>query len=601
MRRTVLTLAVALGVLCGGAAVAQDIRLSARGADTALTDQLRASSRALEAIEAAAAGETDGQPLTAEDVIALAGADYRRLLSTLYAAGHFAPVVSIRVNGREVADLSPFEDVSRIDSLVFDIRTGPAFSFGSVAIGPLAPGDTLPEAVAPGAPATLGALESAVSGAISGWRHQAHARARVADEQVVADNRAATLSATYRIEPDRAALFGRIGVAGAETVRESRVRQISGIRRGTPFDPDILAEAQRRLRRAGAFSAASITEADSIGPDGELPLTINVTEAKPRRIGAGAEYSTTDGLTLTAFWLHRNMRNAAERLRFDGMIEGIGQGNAGADYRLTGRYTRPATFTEDTDASIGFGLERLDEDTYRSDVAFLELGVDRFISETLDASLFLHYSHSDVTDAFGERSFDILALRGRLRYDGRDNKTAATRGLYAEGRVVPFYNFSDSVTGARLAFDGRAYRGLGERLVLAGRIQLGSIVGTEIDQVPPEYLFYAGGGGSIRGFGFDSIGVTLPDGAETGGRSLGVLSAEARFSITDAIGAVAFYDVGAVGADSFVDGDDTWYAGAGLGARYATPIGPIRVDLATPVQGGDSGAIELYIGIGEAF
>lgn len=598
MRLRIAPFLAAMLALYAAAAAAQDIRLSAAGADEALTDRLRASSRALEAIAARDAG---GPPPAADDIVSLAATDYRRLLSTLYAAGYFAPVISIRVNGREIADLSPFDRIDRIDNLVYDVRTGPAFRFGTVAIGPLAPGDSLPEAIATGEPATVAALQVALQGAIDGWRQQTHARAAVADEQVVADNRAATLSARYVIDPGRSATFGRIGVTGAGTVREARVRQIAGIREGKPFDPDVLAEAQRRLRRAGAFSAARLTEAEAIGPDGALPVTITVTEALPRRIGAGAEYSTTDGLTLSAFWLHRNMRNAAERLRFDAGIDGIATRSGGVNYSLGARYTRPATFTEDTDASVAFGIERLDEDTFQSDRAFLELGVDRYINETLDASLFLHYSHSDVADDFGDRTFDILALRARLRYDGRDDRAAATRGFYAEGRIEPFWNFTDSVAGARLGFDGRAYRSLGERLVLAGRVQLGSITGAEIDQVPPEYLYFAGGGGSIRGFAFDSIGATLPDGIETGGRSLALLSAEARFGITDAIGAVAFYDAGAVGADRWLDGDADWYAGAGLGARYRTPIGPLRVDLATPVQGGDTGNIELYIGIGESF
>jgi translocation and assembly module TamA len=580
---------------------AVETRVMVAGDDN-LTETLRDSSRAIGALEGGNEDGTDrSAPLTPDDVVALAAADYRRLLATLYNAGYFAPVISIRINGREVADIGPFDRITRIDTLVYDVRTGPAFSFGTVAIGPLAPGDSLPEDVAQGQPARVSALEGAVSGALRGWRAQAHPKPRVTDERVAADNSAATLSATYRIEPGRTATFGRIGVTGANTVRESRVLQIAGIRSGKPFDPEVLAEAQRRLRQAGAFSGIAITEADSIGPDGALDLNINVTEAKPRRIGFGGDYSTTDGLTVTAFWLHRNMRNAAERLRFGATIENIGVSSGGTNYKFSGRYTRPATFTEDTDASIGFGAESLDQDTYQSDRAFFELGVDRYIDEKLDASLFLNYSYSDAEDAFGKRIFNVLALRARLRYDGRDDPGAATRGLYAEGRVAPFYSFGESVTGARMLFDGRGYRSLGDRLVLAGRAQLGSIVGAEIDQVPPEYLFYAGGGGSIRGFSYDSISVTLPDGKQTGGLSLAVFSAEARYSFTDTIGAVAFYDYGSVGTDSWIQSGDEWYGGAGIGARYTTPIGPLRVDIATPVQGGKSGSIELYIGIGEAF
>jgi translocation and assembly module TamA len=599
-------------------ALATEAILTAPGADKGLTDMLRSSSRAIAAIEAKppetrkrrwrlfGQNETpDAQepfvPATPEDIVALAGNDYARLLATLYGQGYFAPVISIQADGREVADLSPFDPVTRLDRLVITVQTGPAFSFGSVRIAPLAPGDVLPETVAPGEPARIAAMESGVREALTGWREQAYAKPQVVDQTVVADNSAATLSAGFTIDPGRTATFGTIGVQGTERVRPDRVRQIAGIQSGKPFNPDRIDDATRRLRKAGAFSAVSVTEADTIDADGAVDLTFNVAEAKPRRIGAGAEYSTSEGLTLTAFWLHRNLRNAAERLRFDAEIDGLGGTRSGINYRIATLYTRPATFTPDTDAVVGFGAESLDEDFYQSDGAHLTFGIDRYIDEKMDASLYFRYDYSDVNDAFGRRHFNILAFQGRFRYDDRDNKTEPTKGIYAEARLQPFYNADVSVFGARMLFDGRTYRQLGRRLVLAGRVQLGSITGATLEEVPPQYLFYSGGTGTVRGQSYQNLGVVLPNGNTTGGRGFGGYSVEARFSVTDAIGAVAFYDAGYISPEStpFVDGN--WQSGAGLGVRYKTPIGPLRVDLGTPVHNGKSGDLELYIGIGEAF
>jgi translocation and assembly module TamA len=175
-------------------------------------------------------------------------------------------VISIRINGREVADIGPFDRITRIDTLVYDVRTGPAFSFGTVAIGPLAPGDSLPEDVAQGQPARVSALEGAVSGALRGWRARAHPKPRVTDERVAADNSAATLSATYRIEPGRTATFGRIGVTGANTVRESRVLQIAGIRSGKRSTPKSWPRRSGACARPGRSAVSRSPKPTASGP-----------------------------------------------------------------------------------------------------------------------------------------------------------------------------------------------------------------------------------------------------------------------------------------------------------------------------------------------
>ena len=110
----------------------------------------------------------------------------------------------------------------------------------------------------------------------------------------------------------------------------------------------------------------------------------------------------------------------------------------------------------------------------------------------------------------------------------------------------------------------------------------------------------------MRGQPYESLGVRViegPDGAtvKTGGMSVANLTAEARVQVRPRIGVVAFADAGRVWADSSFDGQTDWHAGAGLGVRYTTPIGPLRLDVAGPV-GGDTGeGVQLYLGLGQAF
>jgi translocation and assembly module TamA len=152
--------------------------------------------------------------------------------------------------------------------------------------------------------------------------------------------------------------------------------------------------------------------------------------------------------------------------------------------------------------------------------------------------------------------------------------------------------------------EGRAYYGFGEdkRIVHAGRLKLGSIVGPSIAETAPDKLFLAGGGGSVRGYAYRNIGVNGPGGIVTGGRSLIEASAELRARITDSIGAVGFVDAGYVGADSIPDFSQQFRVGVGAGLRYYTGLGPLRADVAFPLnrRKGDP-SLAFYIGLGQAF
>ena len=138
--------------------------------------------------------------------------------------------------------------------------------------------------------------------------------------------------------------------------------------------------------------------------------------------------------------------------------------------------------------------------------------------------------------------------------------------------------------------------------MVAGRLQFGSLVGPDLNEAPPDYLFYAGGGGSVRGFPYQELGVEVDD-ETVGGRSFIGASAELRGGITDALGLVGFVDTAYIGANSWIDDKGSWITGAGIGVRYQTGLGPIRFDIATPVSGGDDdiSPYQIYIGIGQAF
>ncbi|KIN60500.1 Outer membrane protein [Sulfitobacter noctilucae] len=539
-----------------------------------------------------------------QEVVAAAQADYGRLLAVLYDQGYFGPVIKITLDGIDAAAIPPVQPPNAIDRAVITVDTGPLFRFGTAQIAPVAPDTELPEEFATGQTASLSVLKDAVSSGIDGWRAQGHAKADLESQQLTARHQDRTINAELRLAPGPRLRFGPLQVTGNSAVRTDRILDIAGLPTGEIFDPRELRLAATRLRRTGAFSSVALLEPDRIGPNQTLDITAQLTEAKPRRFGFGAELGSLEGLTLSAFWLHRNLLGGAERLRIEGEIKGIGGNSGGEDYRLSGRFERPATFNEDTDFYALAQIEQLDEVNYFSRQLDLEAGIERIANENRTYTLGLGLRTAETRDAFGENRYTLLTLPLSAQFDYRDNRLDAKNGYYLNASLTPFLAVSGSDNGLRTYVDARAYRTFGEArpVTFALRGQLGSVYGPDLSEAPADYLFYSGGGGTVRGQPYQTLGVDLSNDQTVGGRSFVAVSAEARIMVTQSIGVVGFVDGGYVGSEEFYDGSGVWHSGAGIGVRYDTGIGPIRVDLAVPTSGPETDEnFQVYIGIGQSF
>jgi translocation and assembly module TamA len=360
------------------------------------------------------------------------------------------------------------------------------------------------------------------------------------------------------------------------------------------------------LRRSGVFKSVALVEDDAITAPDLLGVTARLVEEKTRRYSFGAEIASFDGLMVNGTWLHRNLFGGAERLTLNGEIRNIGVQTGGIDYGLGVRLDRPATFTPDTTLGFGADYEHLDEADFVSDGFAMTLGLTHVFSDRLTARAGLGYAYSDVTDASGSAVFQSLSLPVGVTWDKRDSKTDATQGVFLEAEAKPFLGFGITDSGVRLTGDLRGYRAVGERVVFAGRVQAGAIFGASLAGSPRDDLFYSGGGGTVRGQPYQSLGVYVLQDAllnpfKTGGTYFVAGSVEARLKVSDTIGVVGFLDVGQVDADGLFTGAGNWHAGAGLGVRYATGVGPIRFDLALPVGGATGDGVQIYLGLGQAF
>ncbi|WP_312530477.1 autotransporter assembly complex family protein [Paracoccus sp. (in: a-proteobacteria)] len=552
-------------------------------------------------------GAQDEGRVTGQDILAAARGDYARILGTLYDSGFYDGVISITLDGVEAAQVAPLDAPKVVKNVVVSVQTGPKFRFSRAQVAPVAPGTEIPTGYATGKTAGTGVIKSAANAAVDGWRNVGHAKADVEASQITANHATQSVDSRIQLAPGPALTFGKMTIRGYDRLDPRRLRKIAGFPEGERFDPEKIEDMRKRLRRSGVFSAITLTEADGIGPGNTQDVDLLVIEQKPRRIGGGFELSSNEGLMLSGYWMHRNLMHGGERLRFDAKVADIGAKDSGRDFLLGVRLDRPATLNADTTGYVQAQIQRQRDEDYDLDGATFGLGFTYMPSDRFVADVALQYTAQRVNDEGSKSDFRFFSLPISVTRDKRDNETDAKKGYWLKGDLTPFLGLSETGSGVRMVGEGRSYVSFlpEDKMTLAGRVRLGTILGSDIEETPRDYLFYSGGGGTVRGQPYESLGVEVipgPNGpVKTGGMSMAIVSTELRYQLREKIGLAAFADAGRVWSEGSFQGETDWQAGAGLGVRYKTPIGPMRFDVAGPV-GGDTGqGVQVYLGLGQAF
>ncbi|GAA6158783.1 autotransporter assembly complex family protein [Ruegeria sp. HU-ET01832] len=575
--------------------IALETTLTAPGAPKALIERLEETSSV-----ATAESRGLGTPL---EILSAALSDYRTIVQILYDEGYFSPVVSIKLDGQEAAELSSLSVPTQINRAAITVQTGPKFRFGEAIVQPLAPQTVLPEEFAIGELATTGAIQRAGSAGVQGWRNAGHAKADIQGQRVIARHAQAQLDAQIDLAPGPRLTFGKMIISGDTDVKHSSIEKIAGFPEGEVYSPEDIQKVGTRLRRTGTFNVVALEERETPNPDGTLDFDAYFEDLPKRRLTFGFEIASRDGIDLTATWTHRNVFRRAERLRFEAALRNIG-GAEDLDGRIGLRLDQPDRLGPDDNTFWNALLERRNTDNYNVTITSLAYGARRTFSDRLYAEASAGFQWSDADDAFGDgRKFRYFIVPTRTEWDQRDSKVSATKGFYLDAQIMPFLGISETETGIRFFADARTYTSLGTggRIVLAGRVQAGSVLGPSLNAVTPDFLFFSGGAGTVRGQPFESLGIPVGD-EIAGGKSFLGLSGEVRGKINDAISLVGFYDYGVVDSSSFVTSAAASHSGAGLGVRYDLGgFGPLRLDLAVPVQGDTGDGLQFYIGIGQAF
>jgi translocation and assembly module TamA len=334
-----------------------------------------------------------------------------------------------------------------------------------------------------------------------------------------------------------------------------------------------------------------------------VPVSITLIEREQRSIGVAAAYSTDIGPSLEVFWEHRNLMGKNEQLRLSAtgsLIEQTGE----IDFR------KPAFLQPDQDLLANLNGGQEDTDAYERKFADAVIALERPVLENWRVSAGTSFAYEIVDEKAdngeGERSFQLFGLPLTAERDDTNDPLDPTEGTRLQLSLTPTTGVGDeNLLFLTAIAGGSAYYAIDEdeRFVLAGRARVGTILGEDTDALPASRRFYAGGGGSIRGYEYQLVGPLDNDEEPFGGTSLVEFGAEVRVRVTEEIGVVPFIDGGTVYDDPIPNGDETLRWAAGLGLRYFTGFGPIRLDVAFPLnpRDGVDEAFQFYVSFGQAF
>ncbi|RWX75191.1 outer membrane protein assembly factor [Neorhizobium lilium] len=550
------------------------------------------------------------QPVSGDlGVVIKAREDRERLVAVLYEEARYGGTVHITVAGTDIDQLPPNPTFDHSGPIPVAVRIdpGPLFHIGTVRFEKDAAGRNPADyGLLPGGEAGSRLILKAGEQLVLDLKKEGRPLAKPIERQVTADHRTNTVDVVLGAVGGPVASFGVVTVKGARDVDSAFISRYSRLDKGGRYSPEQLKKASDRLRELGVFSSVTIHESDMLEPNGSLPLMIEVSEGKFRYFGVGAEYSSLDGAGLTGYWGHRNLFGEAESLRIEGAVSGIGATTdvTTFDYSAGIIFTKPGAFVPEATFESRLQAKSETPDAYDAQSITYSAGLTYELNDTDKLTGGGEVAYIKTDDAFGKNEYVTLSVPVSFERDTRDNKLDPTEGYHATLSAKPSYeairgnifsSFEGSVSG---------YYGLGEedRIVLAGRLAAGTLVGAnQLESIPATRRFYQGGGGSVRGYEFREISPYNDDDEALGGRSYALASFEARVKVSEKIGIVPFLDIGTVSTEIAPDFSDI-RAGAGIGLRYATPFGPLRLDVALPLRRYEGGSqYGIYAGIGQAF
>jgi translocation and assembly module TamA len=607
LRRYVLAaLLTALSPSTAMAADPQPYKVSIQGSGEGEIDQMLRSSSQLASLQ-------DKVPVPPFALVQRARADISRLQTALDSFGYYLNAVSIRIAGHPLDDPDLANILDELPAaspapVEIAIDKGPLFHIGGIAFD-----GVVPEAgraavrIKSGDPAQAHAVLDAQADLLAALQEDGYPLATVEAPIAFADNDQRIVNLTYHVVVGPRAPIGQIHFTGLKDVHENFVRKVLTVKPGDRYRPSRIEEARQAVGALGVFSGVSVHARPALDADGRIPLTFDVQERPQHAVALTGSYSTDLGVSLGASWSHRNLFGNAEQLNLSVTGMGLGTSTAGLGYNLSAQFLKPQFLRKDQVLELDLIGVREQLDAYDQTAETAAAYLRRKFSPQWSGSIGVTLTYDQVAQENTNRLYQLIGLPLTVNYDSTklaDLLHDPVSGARASVVVTPTQSFgANNLTFLVLQASGSTYFDLGEpgRSVLALRALAGSILGGSNLELPPDQRLYAGGSATVRGFAYQSIGPQFADGKPMGAKSVDAASIEFRQRILSDYGVAAFLDAGqaSMGDMPF---NGAVRMGAGVGARYYTPLGAVRADIALPlnrVPGGD--AFELYIGLGQAF
>ncbi len=549
-------------------------------------------------------------------LIERARGDFGRFQTVLESLGYYQGKVTVTIAGRDIADKTLPDLLEKVPQgqtveVKSDVARGPQYTLRKISFeGEIPPGFNPAEmvGVAPGDPAIAADILGGQGTLLSALQEQGYAFANVAEPAAFADDAAHVLDLTYAVSVGSRATIGAISFQGLGRVRENFVRKTLSVRPGDLYRPSAIEAARAKLVGLGVFSAVSVRAAESAGADGTVPLRFEMQERARHAVAFSAAYSTDLGGSISASWSHRNLLGNGEHLNLSASTLGLGgTATAGLGYSLGAQFIKPRFLGDEQEFEAVLAAIKQHLDAYAQTAETFGVFLRRRFSPQWSATGGLTVMHDLVSQEDTERTYETLALPVSGAYDStglKDPLNDPVSGARAALSVTPSVSRGKKTAFfAVLQASGSVYIDVsgGGRSVVAARGLVGSIQGGSNFDLPPDQRLYAGGGGTVRGFRYQSIGPHFADGNPTGASSIAAVSLEFRQRVLRDYGVAAFVDAGQASEDN-LPFNGSIQVGAGIGARYYTAIGAIRADVAVPVTRVPNGdKFEIYISIGQAF
>ncbi len=552
-------------------------------------------------------------------VIARARQDIPRLLTALQSFGYYQASVTITIAGAPLDDPSLPDRLQTLPAappvpIDIKITEGPLYHLRHVALdGKVPPAGAHAFTLRPGQPAIAASILGVGAAVLNALREDGYAFANVPAPDAIDIPADHALDITYHVTAGPRVDIGPITIAGLHRVNESYVRRRLLLKTGQLYRPSAIDAARADLLAVGVFSGVVVRTAPKPDASGSIPVSFDVTERPRHSVTFNVAYSTDLGGSAGVAWTHRNLFGNAEQLSLGAAITGVGgTADTGVGYNVTATLVKPDFLRRDQSLTFSLAALKQDLDAYDQTAETAGVTLSRKLSKQWTVSLGTTVEQETILQEGITRDYTLVGLPIAAKFDstGLSNPLDdATHGIRAALSATPTESLgTPSATFVILQASASSYLDLAKLgltkpggSVVALRGLVGSAEGASAFDLPPDQRFYAGGSSTVRGFKYQSVGPLFRDTNPQGGAAIDAATIEFRQRVWGPIGTALFADAAQV-SPSGGPFQGTLREGVGTGLRYYTPIGPVRVDVAVPLNrppGGDG--FEFYLGLGQAF